>query len=192
MIYRSTHCSFCSEKRMINKHSAIWGQKNVEFCCIDFDTNATIVDGYCMLYCYTLGRKFCTRWCSSQPCLLGVDVEWTAGFCCAEFVQSDAKWHQPGIPLSYSKFFSIILIRNNTNYFYAFLKTVLFLWVRDKQLFKCKIDYLMFCLSFYLIFHILLNTFNFLDTKVCLPTLYLFFVTFGTVVVFWGLLRNIY
>ena len=50
----------------------------------------------------------------------------------------------------------------------------------------------MFCLSFYLIFHILLNTFNFLDTKVCLPTLYLFFVTFSTVVVFWGLLRNIY
>lgn len=126
MIYRSTHCSFCSEKRMINKHSAIWGQKNVEFCCIDFDTNATIFDGYCMLYCYTLGRKFCTRWCSSQPCLLGVDVEWTARLCCAEFVQSDAKWHQPGIPQSYSKFFSIILIRNNTNYFYAFLKTVLF------------------------------------------------------------------
>lgn len=90
------------------------------------------------------------------------------------------------------KFFSIILIRNNTNYFYAFLKTVLFLWVRDKQLFKCKIDCLMFCLSFYLVFHILLNTFNFLDTKVCLPTLYLFFVTFSTVVVFWGLLRNIY
>lgn len=152
---------------MINKHSAIWGQKNFEYCCSVFDTNANF---WWLLYVILLYFRqevlyvmmqfpalftWCRRQVNCKVMLCRV--------CTKPCKMTSARYSSVLL-----KIISIMSMKNSTKLtIFCIFKNDSFLWVRDKQLLKCKSDYVMFRLSFYLIFHIRLYTFNFLDTKVC-------------------------